>query len=223
MMLHLLLLLLLLRASPGSWGSGPRLPMAAAARAAGRQQTGQVLAGAGGAGFRAAEQRRLAQEAPADAGAGGAAAPAVVQGQPEAEQVQAAAADGGQAAPAAEQPAVPGQAEALRACEYLHMRFNDACQVGIDRSAIYFPRGSTELPTAEQLGEALAALRAGGLPAKGCCQAVSAALAARCGCIRWARTPVPDQTCLQLSTLLASANPVKKPPAVPETTGSPSR
>ena len=87
------------------------------------------------------------------------------------------------AVPAAETPALDVQA-AAQECFELHMRFNEACQVGIDRSALYVPRGSTELPTAEQHEQALAALRAGGLPAKGCCKAVAAALAARCGCNR---------------------------------------
>lgn len=41
-------------------------------------------------------------------------------------------------------------------------------QVGIDRVATYFPRGSAELPDAEQVEGALEALQSGGLPSNGC-------------------------------------------------------
>ncbi len=40
-------------------------------------------------------------------------------------------------------------------------------QVGIDRVATYFPRGSTDPPTDEQVQDALQALQAGFLPSKG--------------------------------------------------------
>lgn len=40
-------------------------------------------------------------------------------------------------------------------------------QVRIDRVAQYFPRGSSDPPTEEQIEEALQALKAGFLPSKG--------------------------------------------------------
>lgn len=93
------------------------------------------------------------------------------------------------AAPVAEdQPAAePAVAEGLSsevACQELHHQFGAACSVGIDRVARIFPRGSTQLPTVEQLKAALAALRAGGLPSSTCCSTVAPVAAARCGCNR---------------------------------------
>ncbi|KAL4452175.1 hypothetical protein ABPG75_007837 [Micractinium tetrahymenae] len=64
----------------------------------------------------------------------------------------------------------------------MQLKFGGSCQVGIDRVATYFPRGSTELPTAEQVEAALEALLSGGLPSKGCCATVAPVFAARCGC-----------------------------------------
>jgi hypothetical protein len=196
MLLPLLLALSLFSSEPTCLGSSNPKLLVPARRAAGHWQ---VQAGSASqawlvAAERAAAvgQRRLAQAAaPPAANAAEAeqaqalaeqqqaqgAAPAPEQAQ--LEQAQASA----DATPAAETPALDGQA-AAQECLELHMRFNEACQVGIDRSALYFPRGSTKLPTAEQREQALAALQAGGLPAKGCCQAVTAALAARCGCNR---------------------------------------
>ena len=141
MLLRLLLALSLLSGAPACFGSSsPRLLLPA------RRATGQWQLQAGptlqtwllGAERAvAAGQRHLAQVAAPPATD----AAEAEQGQAQAEQAPASAA----AAPATEQP--DGEAGAHK-CFDLHMQFNAACQVGIDRSAVYFPRGSTDLPTA---------------------------------------------------------------------------
>jgi hypothetical protein len=86
-----------------------------------------------------------------------------------------------------------GQEAAIQLCLDLQSQFSAGCQVAIDRVALYFPRGSTEPPTNEQREQALAALKAGGLPSKGCCQGMDKVLAARCGCNRcgcWLSLPL---------------------------------
>lgn len=52
-------------------------------------------------------------------------------------------------------------------CLDLQLRLGAACQVGIDRLALHFPRGSTDLPSEQQRRDALAALAQGGLPSRG--------------------------------------------------------
>ncbi|KAL4452167.1 hypothetical protein ABPG75_007829 [Micractinium tetrahymenae] len=64
----------------------------------------------------------------------------------------------------------------------MRVKFGAACQVGIDRVATYFPRGSTDPPTEEQIADALQALQEGFLPSKGCCAALAPSFDARCGC-----------------------------------------
>ena len=184
MLLRLLLRLLLLSGHPASLGRcAPRL-LVAATRAAGPLRTDQssqsLLVGAGGAA--AAGGRRLVQAAAAD----GVATPAVEQG--------AASDIGLQAAPEAEL-GQQGEADAAQACLALQVNFSASCQVSIDRLALYFPRGSTEPPTQEQLDQALAALRAGGLPAEGCCHFIGDILAARCGCNRCETPPLLVAKC----------------------------
>jgi hypothetical protein len=179
MLLRLLLPLVLLSGQPASLGRcTPRL-LVAATRAAGPLRTGQssqaLLVGAGGAGAAGGRWLVQAQVAAAD----GVAAPTVE---------QAAASGSVQAAPEAEQ-GQQGEGDPAQACLALQVNFSASCQVSIDRLALYFPRGSTELPTQEQLDQALAALRAGGLPAAGCCQFIGDILAARCGCNRYGAPP----------------------------------
>jgi hypothetical protein len=45
-----------------------------------------------------------------------------------------------------------------------------ACLVEIQLVANYFPRGSGELPTDEQMQSAVAAMQRGGLPSRGCAE-----------------------------------------------------
>ena len=184
MLLRLLLPLVLLSGQPASLGRcAPRL-LVAATHATGPLRTypasQALLVGAGGAG--AEGGRRLVQAAAAD----GVATPAVEQG--------AARDIGLQAAPEAEL-GQQGEADAAQACLALQVNLSASCQVSIDRLALYFPRGSTEPPTQEQLDQALAALRAGGLPAEGCCQFIGNILAARCGCNRCETPPLLVAKC----------------------------
>lgn len=53
------------------------------------------------------------------------------------------------------------------ACLDLPLHMQSSMQVRIDRVAQYFPRGSSDPPTEEQIEEALQALKAGFLPSKG--------------------------------------------------------
>lgn len=69
------------------------------------------------------------------------------------------------ALPAQSAPAT--EVEAGEACLSLNRQAGYTCSVSIDRLAQSFPRGSTELPTQQQIEDALAALRQGGLPAIG--------------------------------------------------------
>lgn len=97
--------------------------------------------------------------------------------------VGVAAADGGNDDESAVAAVPAPEAEASgQACYDMRVNFGAACQVGIDRVAQYFPRGSSDPPTEEQIEEALQALKAGFLPSKGCCTALAPSFAAHCGC-----------------------------------------
>lgn len=67
-------------------------------------------------------------------------------------------------------------------CLHLQGTFGASCQVGIDRVALIFQRGSTSPPTPEQVQEAVASLQTAGLPTKGCWASITSVMAARCGC-----------------------------------------
>ena len=220
MLLGVLLLLSVACAGRGS----PRL-FVGASRAAGQLQAGSGspfwLQGAGGAAAASVPPARHLAQAAAAAGCADV-APALAGGQalakqvaptdgaggaavPTSEQLQEASSNGGENAPAAElgqaEQQLAGQEAEIQPCLNLQSQFSAGCQVAIDRLALYFPRGSTEPPTDEQREQALGALKAGGLPSKGCCQGMDKVLAARCGCNRyghWLSLPVaaPVLPCL---------------------------
>lgn len=98
----------------------------------------------------------------------------------------AAAADGAQLSGPVGAPAGEAAAAGPTAlgCMDLHLAFGAACQVGIDRAAQHYPRGSIEPPTEEQRAAGLAALAAGFLPTRPCCDTVRPIAAASCGCDR---------------------------------------
>ncbi|KAL4444297.1 hypothetical protein ABPG75_012034 [Micractinium tetrahymenae] len=95
-------------------------------------------------------------------------------------------------------PEPEDQQAACVACDGLQRSKTDSCRVWIDRVAPTFPRGSTQLPSTDQTAAAMQALS--GAPSVGCCQAISAALTARCGC-EPAFARVREETALEEPTL----------------------